>query len=253
MLTLLILTSRNSSLKRSMETRMHWKTSWPALGWRESSRKITNRHTRKFTVDHNEIRDAVCDKLRKNIGTIKNPNQLAPTKCIASWIKKTSRHVCLNKARHRKVENKYADRIIHENSHGKRKSSKGIIIDLQRPATNSPEEILLKEEANSLWASRMADPHLEVYNVILSFPPVDIEIAFLWAEGKTLKEIEQASGVCLSTAHRHLKHFQRKILESVGIDAIIAGDPELIKGGLELITNCLRELNSLGYFPLPTA
>jgi len=211
--------------------------------------KITTRQARKFEVDCSEIRDVVCDKLRKKINTIKNPNQIALTKCVAGWIKKTSRRVCLNKTRHRKVVNKYTDRVIHENNHGKRKSSKGIMIDLHRPATNSPEEILLKEEDNSLWVSRMADLHLQVYDVITTFPPIDIEIALLWAEGKTLKQIEEASGVCLSTAHRHLKHFQKKILASVGIDAIIADDPDLLEGGLELIINCLQELNSLGYFP----
>ena len=210
---------------------------------------ITTRHARKFKIDRNEIRDTVRDKLRENIETIENPNQLALTRCLASWLKKTSRHLCINQSRHRKVENKYADHVIHENNHGKRKSPKGILIDLQQPATNSPEEILLKQEAASLWTSRMADLHLRVYDEIMMFPPKDIEIALLWAEGKTLKEIEQALGISLSTAHRHLKWFQKKILASIGIDTIIAGDPELLKGGHELITNCLQELNSLGYFP----
>jgi DNA-directed RNA polymerase specialized sigma24 family protein len=211
--------------------------------------KITTRHARKFKIDRNEIRDTVRDKLRENIETIGNPNRLPLTRCLASWVKKASRHLCINKVRHRKVEKNYADHVIHENTHGKRKSPKGIMIDLQQPAINSPEEILLKEEAASLWTSRMADLHLRVYDEIMMFSPKDIEIALLWAEGKTLKEIEQASGVCLSTAHRHLKQFQKKILESIGIDSIIADDPELMKGGHELLANCLRELNSLGYFP----
>lgn len=210
---------------------------------------ITTRHARKFKIDRNEIRDTVRDKLRENIETIENPNQLPLTKCLASWLKKTSRHLCINKTRHRKVEKKYVDHVIHENNHGKRKSPKGIMIDLQQPATNSPEEILLKEEAAFLWASRMADLHLRVYDEIIMFPPKDIEIALLWAEGKTLKEIAQALDLSLSTAQRHLKRFQKTILESIGIDTIIAGDPELLKGGHELIANCLRELNSLGYFP----
>ena len=211
--------------------------------------RITTRHARKFKIDRNEIQDAVRDKLCAKIETIGNPNQLPLTQCLASWLKKTSRHLCMNKTRHRKVEKKYVDHVLHKSNRGKRKSPKGIMIALQQPATNSPEEILLKEEAASLWASRMADLHLRIYDEIMMFSPKNIEIALLWAEGKTLQEIEQASGLSLSTAHRHLKRFQKKILESIGIDAIIAGDPELMKGSHELIANCLQELNSLGYLP----
>src|ERR1700750_71643 len=79
--------------------------------------KITTRHARKFKIDRNEIRDTVRDKLRENIETIGNPNRLPLTRCLASWLKKASRHLCINKVRHRKVEKNYVDYKIHENTH----------------------------------------------------------------------------------------------------------------------------------------
>jgi DNA-directed RNA polymerase specialized sigma24 family protein len=211
--------------------------------------EITSRRARQFKLDRNEIRDRICDKLRKKITTIKNPRQGPLTKCIRGWCNSTGRRFCLNGGRHRKVEARYAKRVIRENIHGTRKSPTGTIIPLQSLVTNSPEDNMLRKEADLLWANRAADLHKQVYNAIVKLPPEDINIALLWAEGLTLERIKQQTGIPLSTVQRHLKKFQREIIESIGIKKFIAENAELKKCALQLIINCLLEMNSRGYFP----
>jgi DNA-directed RNA polymerase specialized sigma24 family protein len=208
-------------------------------------KEITTQKARQFRIDHNEIRDRICDQLRENITTIENPKK----ESIRAWCKSTATYFCFNGSRHRKVEDRYVDQVIHENIHGTRKSAKGTIIVLQSPATISPEDVMLQAEEDLLWASRKADVYSQVRNAVMALPPEDIKITLLWARGMRLKEIAQETGTPLATVQRHLKKSQKQILESVGIQNLIAGDTELTKGAYELVANCMLEMNSRGYFP----
>nr|AUN36045.1 hypothetical protein [uncultured bacterium] len=195
--------------------------------------EIATRLARQFNEDRNEIRDRIYDKLRKKITTIKNPQNGPLSNCIRAWCNSTGTRFCLNKHRHHKVEDRYADRVIHENM----------------PTESSPEDILLQKEEDSLWANRRDDLHTQVYVAITKLPPEEINVILLWAEGSTLKDIEQKTGVPLSTVQRHLKKSQKHIVESIGIRKLIAGDAELTKGAYELIANCMLEMRSHGYLP----
>jgi DNA-binding CsgD family transcriptional regulator len=208
----------------------------------------STRQANKFQLDSNEIRAWISDQLRKNIQTIKNKHKPPLTKTVKAWCNSTGKGFCLNKKRHYKVESRYVERVIHENTHGKRKSPKGGT-DIQGPTTDSPEDIMVEQEMNSLWARRMTNLHLDVYNIITKLPPKDIEIALLWAEGFTFKQIACTTGIPLSTAQRHLKNFQKEILRSIGVEQLIAENAELLAGVHELIANCLLEMNSVGHFP----
>lgn len=212
--------------------------------------EITTRYARQY--DGNEIHGRICDKLRKKITTIKNEKKGPLTRCIKGWCWKTGSRLCMNQNRHRKVEDKYVDRVIHENIHGTRRLATGTVINLQSPTTFSPEELMVREEENLLWAARKADLHSAVFNAITKLPPEDITITLLWAEQLTLKETAQVTCIPLSSVQRRLKRSQRQIIESIGIQKLIAGDPELQKGAFELIANCMLEMNSRGYFSART-
>lgn len=215
--------------------------------------EITARQGRQFEIDRNEIRDRIYDKLRKKITTIENPKKRSLTKCIRAWCNKVGRRFCLNRRRHREVEDRYVDRVTHENSRGVLKSTKGTVIALQSPSTNSPEIIRLQKEEDLLWANRRADLHSQVYDAVAKLPSEDLNIILLWAKQSTLKEIHQKTGIPIATVQRRLKKSQREILESIGIWKLIAAHPAHEKGANELIGNCMLEMNSLGYFPAHAA
>lgn len=209
---------------------------------------ITTRQSHRFRIDRNEIRDRICDQLRKKITTIENRKKGPLTKCIKGWCNATARRFCLNTSRHRKVEERYADRIKRENSHGTRISPKGTIIYLQPATSKSPEDIQMQKEEDSLWAGRKTDLHSQVYSAVLKLPPERIIIMLLWADGLTLKEMAEQTGTPLSSIHRHLKKSQKQIVKTIGIAQLIEGDTELTEGAFQLIANCMLEMNSRGYF-----
>lgn len=215
--------------------------------------ETSDRLAREFKFDQNEVRDAISEKVRKKIHTIENRNQQDLRKVLAAWCQTAGRRWCINKAKRNEVHERYCERVISENTRGKRRSVDGNAKPLQFPTTGSPEDILVDKE-NAAFLKGLP---LEVIKIIATLPPDDRRIFALWSSGKTIVEIHEATGIKLSTVGKHLAKSQTLIIKRIGLQRIIDLNDlndedrraELRKRASTFIRNSLKEIGYFENFP----
>lgn len=89
------------------------------------------------------------------------------------------------------------------------------IASLLSPVMSQEEELDQKEQA-LLRDGLESKIHRIAWHVFDSSAPEEKTIFSLWAEGKTLQQVSEETGLALSTAHRRLKKLQRALVEEVG-------------------------------------
>ena len=212
--------------------------------------EASDRLARKFKLDRNEVRDAISEKVREKIDSIENRNQQDLSKVLAAWCRKAGLRWCINKTKHNQVQVRYCERVIRENTRGKRRSVDGNAKPLQFPTAGSPEDILLDKEQLAFLKGLPS----ELVKIVATLPPEDIHMIVLWSSGKTLVEIHEATGIALSTVGKHLKKSQNLIIKRIGLQRIIdlnseKRKAELLKRASRFIRNSLKEIGYFENFP----
>lgn len=177
--------------------------------------EIATRKAFRFGVDREEIRDAIFDTLSTNIRDINNPNNCPLAKCLCAWCARVATSFCLNKLRHLKVENKFAERLAaRETISGIRRSTEGGAIPLRSRDAHSPDEILIEKEEAESRERIIADVCFEAKKHLDNASPTDTRIVILWGAGRmTLEQISEATRIPLSTVQRHLIAWQKPIIQ----------------------------------------
>ena len=101
---------------------------------------------------------------------------------------------------------------------------------------NSPGEILLEKEAVAFPEKVIADLYLEVKRELDNSSPTDIRVVTCWGDGMNLKQISEVTGIPISTVQRHLKAWQKRILQKT-----VLKDPEHGVGAYEVIQNAVKK------------
>lgn len=203
--------------------------------------QVSTQVAREFNVSAILIREELFDRLCIKIRTIRKPN----FKSLKTWSFSTMRNYCRNEYRHNQVVARHSEQVIHEGTSGKRKSAGGPAKPLPIPANNSPEDILLQKEK----AAFLDDLCSRVLKIFDTFPQRDQVIVILWAQGKTLKETRELTGIPLSTVGKRLKKRQQLIIEEIGLQFLIDAKPELLKVAYEFISNTIQDMGDFENYP----
>jgi DNA-directed RNA polymerase specialized sigma24 family protein len=164
-------------------------------------------------VHGTDIQEIVAARIREKLHTIKNPKNTAWRTCLRNWSYRVAARCCESVRTGKHVEEDYRLAIEHENTdrieHGVRRIE---------PSSHTPsqdEELERKEQA-PLRDKLELVIHEKALKAFDASTPEGKRILSLWMEGMTLKQISEAMGIPLATAHRMLKKLQRAIVAEVG-------------------------------------
>lgn len=192
----------------------------------------------QFNLISVEIEDALSDAVCDKIETIRKPNKTSMT----AWCWTVAQRVCLNKTRRAKLDKKEQEKAIQDiTSTGTRKTATNNSKPLPVTGKDSPEKILLDEEASALRNKLRADLYLKVPQELAKLSPEDAQLLISWS-GMTLAQLNEETGIPISTVNRHLKELQKGILKRLGIWPVVKNDPKLWKGVAELIRNSIKAM-----------
>lgn len=207
---------------------------------------------KKITVDEEsgtDIREIVAARIRDKLHTIKNPNNAPWRMVVTKWSYAVAGRCCED------VRKKNA-RIVDEYD-----------TEISEPVSTwpSPEEELERKEQVPLRERLEAKIHETAFAARAAATPEQKRILSLWAEGKKLKQIAEATGLSLSNAQLKLKKIQRAIAEKIW-DGIVEeiGEAKAAESGVaevleevvekrddlrELLANSAREMRGRGPRP----
>jgi RNA polymerase sigma factor (sigma-70 family) len=168
--------------------------------------QVSNWAYSKYKQDPDEIKDFLLVKLFNSINTLKDPSQLK------KWCTMMASNYCLSQIRHSNVEEKYQELKLAEQQgrfgkwHGKP------LIPPHR--ASSPEEELLLKERGQQKDLLIEELRLHVREMLerLEQSFSDSSLLEAWAEGKTLRQISEKTGIPMPTIARRLKKMQKVIV-----------------------------------------
>ncbi len=206
--------------------------------------EVAARTSWKYGVDAEELRDFLFERIRRKIRKITNTNNTPWPICFSAWCYKIGERRALNLIRHRNVEERYWDGVLHEHTIGIRGGKRQA--ELQSRARSQEEEIEQKEQRALL--SKLRRTVWDSYRLLM---PDDAKLISLWASGKKLREISAATGLPMSTVHHRLGVLQKgfvKEVENVVVKALGAAHlpekrKELRAGIRGLIASSLKEMS----------
>lgn len=192
-----------------------------------------NTKSRIFKLDQaDELAAILSDKLPSYIATINIADE-AWRESLIAWCHKVSENQCKNTLKHKKVEKKYEELVIHQNSSG-RWNSQPVISSI----VPTPEDELVAKEEAPIWEARAVDIRLKVRRIITE----DMRIAELWSKGHQVKEIAAILNKPEKTIYGKLERMLKAVIQEIGI-VENSKDRTMIKEGLrELFGSSLRGL-----------
>jgi len=190
----------------------------------------------RFRQNKDDLRQELALKLSREGYTLRD------VKCLKKWCGVAATNICNNEYRHEKTVWRHREACLNENIQGK---MRGGAIVLQRSAVKTPEQQMLEQELGQEREAQLQARINEIvgrlYDIFDSLPKDVLEIAKLWAEGKTPAEITKAVGKSIATVYRKHKEFQRVIVERIGTWNA-ATDESMVVELEPLISHSLRSL-----------
>jgi DNA-binding NarL/FixJ family response regulator len=98
-----------------------------------------------------------------------------------------------------------------------------------------------EKEAAALHEKVRADVYLGVKRELDNSSPTDIRVVTCWGSGMSLKQISEVTGISISTVQRHLKAWQKRVLEKIDLHQIVNKDLEFRTGTSEMIRNAAKK------------
>jgi DNA-directed RNA polymerase specialized sigma24 family protein len=195
--------------------------------------KRTATQFKKYKIDPAELRDLTLDTVIEKITSIENKNLRSWQVCLAGWCKIVCVHHALNIVRRLR---KFEPPPPADDNEDKAKE------------IPSAEGVLVTERLAELGEFC----HL-VHEVIMSFPPEDVMIMYMWGEGLKLRVISKVTGIPTSTVGKHQKKVQKAIVnsivktqhdgENISVEELLESESELIEGFQDLVLKSLENVS----------
>ncbi|HET6976679.1 MAG TPA: hypothetical protein VFI24_10180 [Pyrinomonadaceae bacterium] len=205
--------------------------------------RVSIRDSNRYSLDREEVRDAIFDRVSEKIHDITNPKNNPLTGCFCRWCLTIARSCCLNMIRRNDLNNAYLDDLkALEKTHGSRISTDGFSTPLQFSSTDSPEEIAIESELGKLCENLRVAIYLTVRRELTASSPIDIRVVILWGAGNmNLKQISDMTGASISTVQRHLTNWQKGILRQTILQQFVDQEPGRRAGAYEMFRNAIKE------------
>jgi len=191
------------------------------------------------------VQGIIYEKLLRDGPNIKNESNRSWRGLLKSWCFSVIGHYYLNQIRDLKVV------LKHEEQAGESPTEEPCSTALtpEEELLAEEEELLAKEEKR-LWKERGAEVRRRLWLVINSFPPKDARVIRLWVKGKNLRQIEEETGIPLSTVDRREKKIQkalvqeiRAFMKEIETENNLEEDKAALEAGLmEMVAHILREM-----------
>jgi len=188
---------------------------------------------KKYKIEPAELRDLTLDTVIEKITSIENKNFRSWQVCLAGWCKIVCVHHALNIVRRLR---KFEAPPPADNNGEKAK---------EIPSAEGP---LVTEKLVELGEFC----HL-VHEVIMSFPPEDVMIMYMWGEDLKLRVISKLTGIPISTVGKHQKKVQKVIVnsivktqqdgENIPVQELLKSESELMEGFQDLVLKSLENVS----------
>ncbi len=188
---------------------------------------------KNYKIEPAELRDLTFDTVLKKITSIENKNFRSWQTCLAAWCKIVCVHHALNIVRRlRKFE-------------------------APPPADNNEETA---KEIPSAEGALVTEKLVElsefcqlVHEVIMSFPPEDVMIMYMWGEDLKLRVISKVTGIPIATVGKHQKKVQKAIINSIvktqqdgsniPLQELMKSESQLMEGFQDLVLKSLENVS----------
>ena len=188
---------------------------------------------KKYQIEPAELRGRTLETVLEKITTIENKNFRSWQVCLAGWCKTVCVHHALNIVRRlRKFE-------APPPADDDEEKSKEI---------PSPEGALVTEKLVELREFCQL-----VHEVIMSFPPEDVMIMYMWGEDLKLRVISKLTGIPIATVSKHQKKIEKAIVNSIlktqkdgrsiSLEELLKSEPELKEGFQDLVLKSLENVS----------
>lgn len=192
----------------------------------------------QFSLDREDLKDFIIEKLRTDLHTVTNPNHRTPSECLHGWLSISTERYCLNKDRHEKVVQRHEDAVTHDHTSCKRN-----LVPVLRSAVPTPEEELLEKEAEEKRESQTQDIRARVRRVIMSYSPEHVTMAYLWGNKIEAKDIAELLQKPVKTVYGRLEKMQKAVIQEIGF-VKTKENRDLLKEGLkQLFASSLQGLS----------